>query len=72
MSGRISVMSRRVLLASIATLAVVLAFAGVAAAVSDGNYRSEKQHCSGGADNSDRQKHVEKDCKNTILTFSDG
>src|SRR5207247_5640683 len=71
-SGRISVMSRRVLLASIATLAVVLAFAGVAAAVSDGNYRSEKQHCSGGADNSDRPKHVEKDCKNTILTFSDG
>lgn len=72
MSGRVSAVSRRVLLAAIATIGLVLLTAGVAAAVSDGNYRSEKQHCSGGADNSDRPKHVEKDCKNTILTFSDG
>ena len=72
MSGRISAVSRRVLLATIAALAAILGLAGVAAAVSDGNYRSEKQHCSGGADNSDRPKHVEKECKNFIVTFADG
>ena len=65
-------MCRRVLLASIAALALVLLTAGVSAAVSDGNYRSEKQHCSGGADNSDRPKHVEKDCKTFIATVADG
>lgn len=72
MSGRVSAVSRRVLLAAIATIALVLLTAGVAAAVSDGNYRSAKQHCSGHADNYERPKYTEKDCKALIFSASDG
>ena len=45
---------------------------GVAMAVTDGNYDSSRQHCSGKADNSDHPKHVEQGCKSAIVSLSDG
>jgi hypothetical protein len=51
---------------------LVMATGGVALAVSDGNYASSRQHCSGKVDNSDHPKNVEPGCKNMIVSASDG
>src|SRR4051812_6376710 len=45
---------------------------GTAAAVSDGNYRSNEQHCSGGADNSDRPDYTEPNCDTMTFHVADG
>lgn len=63
---------KRPVLAAIAALAVVLAGAGSALAVSDGNYSSSKQHCSGAVDNSDAPQRTEQGCHNATFTVSDG
>jgi hypothetical protein len=44
----------------------------VALAVTDGNYQSSKQHCSGNADNSEDPARVEQGCKSAIVSLSDG
>jgi hypothetical protein len=64
-------MKRTVVIVVGAAVAVLLS-AGAAVAISDGNYRSEKQHCSPMADNYDRPDYVEPDCRNLIISVSDG
>jgi hypothetical protein len=44
----------------------------VASAISDGVYSYEKQHCSGSADDYTRPDYVEEDCRNAIVSLSDG
>lgn len=53
--------------------AILLAGGGAAyAGVSDGNYRPAKQHCTGGADDSDQPDHVEPGCQSLTANLSDG
>ncbi|HEY2814704.1 MAG TPA: hypothetical protein VGJ03_14665 [Acidimicrobiales bacterium] len=53
--------------------AVMVAGTGAAVAgVSGGNYSPSKQHCSGGADDSNRPQHVEKGCQSSTANVSDG
>ena len=53
--------------------AIVVAGAGAAfAGVSDGNYRPSKQHCTGGAEDSDHPDHVEPGCQSLTGNASDG
>lgn len=47
---------------------VGVAFAGV----SDGNYRPERQHCSGNADATEREDTAEPGCQNFTVTVRDG
>ena len=56
------------LLAAITVLSTGVALAGV----SDGNYRPERMHCTGDADDADTPDRVEPDCRNLIGSLSDG
>jgi hypothetical protein len=58
------------LLAVMATLAV-LAGSGASFAVSDGNYRTSRNHCTGSDNNSDNPKYVNPNCKSLIMTLTD-
>jgi hypothetical protein len=51
--------------------ALVLGIAGVAAAVSDGNYDYRKQHCSGAAQNATAPDRVEEGCRNISIVLAD-
>ena len=62
---------RALALAALAAVPVLLA-AGTAAAVSDGNYQPERQHCSGAADNFSRDDEVEEGCHALTFTVEDG
>src|SRR5438132_4509249 len=56
-----------------AALAVVmLATAGIAAAVSDGNYDPSRQHCSNDANNYTNPTYAQPGCRNFIVGVSDG
>src|SRR6476620_6043468 len=46
---------------------------GVAVAgVSDGNYRADRQHCSGGADDVENSDSAEEGCQNFTTNVNDG
>jgi hypothetical protein len=64
--------SRRAALMAVGVAMFVVVTGGVAMAVTDGNYDSGRQHCSGKADNSDHPKYVEQGCKSAIVSLSDG
>ncbi len=55
-------------------LVCLATFAGVgnAFAVSDGHYRPDRNHCTNADNNSDTPKYVNPNCKNLIMTLSDG
>lgn len=64
---------QRRLAVGLVVAASMVAGAGVAVAgVSDGNYRPAKQHCTGGADDSDQPQRVEPGCQNLTANVSDG
>src|SRR3954465_13409078 len=53
--------------------AVLVAGTGAAVAgVSDGNYRTERQHCSGGAEDVENSDYAEDGCQNFTTNVSDG
>lgn len=56
------------LIAAVSVLGARVAVAGV----SDGNYRPERQGCSGHADDSDHPDRVEQGCQSSTVNVSDG
>jgi len=51
--------------------ALLLASVQTVRAASDGNYRPQRQHCSGDAENSDKATYTERGCHNFTFTISD-
>lgn len=65
-------MQRTVAIAGLVAALLVMG-AGVAlAGVSDGNYRPERQHCSGDADQNEQSDRAQPGCQNFALNVSDG
>lgn len=64
-------MKRNKLLVGVAAAALLVSTAGVAAAVSDGNYSGDRQHCPRLADDSTQPQTAYPGCNNAILSVSD-
>src|SRR3954453_21992859 len=66
-------MGKRGILIGLFVAVVLVGGAGVAVAgVSDGNYRADRQHCSGGAEDVENSDSVEDGCQNFTTNVSDG
>jgi hypothetical protein len=63
---------KRITVIALGAAVAVLLSAGTALAMSDGHYSYEKQHCTGSADNYLEPQSVEPDCRNLIVSASDG